>query len=63
MKEADDLGLQGTPFFFIDGRPVDLGALGADPVESMITWVNVDLELAGLDPIVCDGAARGVAVH
>ena len=63
-KQADDLGLEGTPFVFIDGRSVDLGMLGADPVESMIGWVNVDLELAGLDPIIPkDGAARGAAIH
>lgn len=45
-KQADDLGLQGTPFVFFDGRELDLSAVGANAVDDMADWVNIDLELA-----------------
>ena len=49
MKQADDLGLDGTPFVFVNGRRVDLSTLGSDPVESLADWVRLDLDQAGVD--------------
>lgn len=49
VSEADELGLQGTPFVFMNGRELDLGSLGSDAVADMMDWVEADLELAGAD--------------
>lgn len=45
-KQADELGLGGTPFVFINGREVDLKHL-TNPYEDLEDWVKVDLELLG----------------
>lgn len=46
MKEADSLGVEGTPFLFIDGEHVN----GALPVEQV--WLVIDraLKAAGVQP-------------
>jgi protein-disulfide isomerase len=47
-KQADELGLDGTPFLFINGRYVNLALLAtADDVPD---WVKLDIELAGQTP-------------
>jgi protein-disulfide isomerase len=46
MKEAEALGIEGTPYLFIDGEHVD----GAQPVEQV--WLVIDraLRAAGVEP-------------
>jgi protein-disulfide isomerase len=46
MKEAEDLGIEGTPYLFIDGEHVD----GAQPEEQV--WLVIDraLRAAGVEP-------------
>jgi protein-disulfide isomerase len=46
MKEAETLGIEGTPYLFIDGEHVD----GAQPVEQV--WLVIDraLRAAGVEP-------------
>jgi protein-disulfide isomerase len=48
-KQADELGLEGTPFIFINGREVDLGML-ANPYDDLEAWVKLEVELAGQTP-------------
>jgi protein-disulfide isomerase len=48
-KAADDLGLDGTPFLWANGRMVDLHLL-ADPENDLVDWVKLDIELAGKKP-------------
>lgn len=48
-KQADELGLDGTPFIFINGRYVNLQLLG-NPVDDLGDWVKLDIELAGQTP-------------
>lgn len=49
-KQADEVGLDGTPLMFINGRKVDLELLGANVVEDLEDWVKLDIELAGKTP-------------
>ncbi len=44
MKQAEDLGLDGTPYIWINGRLYQLG-----PTE-LEEWVQMDIELAGKTP-------------
>jgi protein-disulfide isomerase len=44
MKQAEDLGLDGTPFIWINGRLFQLG-----PTE-LEDWIAMDIELAGKTP-------------
>jgi protein-disulfide isomerase len=46
MKQADALGIEGTPYVFVDGEHVD----GAQPVEQV--WLVIDraLRAAGVEP-------------
>jgi protein-disulfide isomerase len=46
MKEAETLGIEGTPYLFIDGEHID----GAQPVEQV--WLVIDraLRAAGVEP-------------
>jgi protein-disulfide isomerase len=44
-REAQSLGIRGTPAFFINGRPV----VGAQPYESFATIINEELEANGID--------------
>ncbi len=56
-KQADELGLDGTPFLFINGRYVNLTYLtGQDDVSD---WVKLEIELAGQTPkpVASGGAA------
>lgn len=48
-KQADDLGLDGTPMIFINGRKVPLEAL-TNLYEDLEDWVKLDIELAGKTP-------------
>ncbi|AKT43955.1 DsbA family protein [Chondromyces crocatus] len=45
-KQADELGLTGTPMVFINGREVELQFLNST-YEDLEDWVKLDLELAG----------------
>lgn len=49
-KQADEVGLDGTPLIFINGRKVELEMLGANVVEELEDWVKLDIELAGKTP-------------
>ena len=49
MKQADELGLEGTPLIYINGRLVPLEQL-AQPWEDLEAWVKLDIELAGQKP-------------
>lgn len=57
--QAEQLGLDGTPFIFVNGRYVDLQKL-ANAVDDIPEWVKLDIELSGqaLKPAK-DGAAGG----
>ena len=48
-KQADGLGLDGTPFMFINGRVVKLETL-ANPYDDLVDWVRLDIELSGQTP-------------
>jgi protein-disulfide isomerase len=50
MKQADQIGLEGTPLLYISGREVDLKLLGNNPYEDLESWVKLDIELAGKVP-------------
>jgi len=43
-KQADDLGLQGTPFIYINGRFFDLDHF--DVRQDLAPWVDLDIALA-----------------
>lgn len=47
-KQADELGLDGTPFLFINGRYVNLQLLAGEA--DLLDWVKLDIELAGQTP-------------
>jgi protein-disulfide isomerase len=47
-KQAEELGLDGTPFLFINGRYVNLQLL-TNP-EDVADWVKLDIELLGQTP-------------
>jgi protein-disulfide isomerase len=49
MKQADELGLEGTPLIYINGRLVPLEQL-AQPWEDLEAWAKLDIELAGQKP-------------
>jgi protein-disulfide isomerase len=55
-KQADELGLEGTPFLFINGRTVNLELL-ANPYDDLVEWVKLDIELAGQVPKIAPSAA------
>jgi protein-disulfide isomerase len=61
-KQADDAGLDGTPFIFINGRYVDL-QLVTNPYEDLIDWVKLDIELLGKVPHIAPSgsASAGLA--
>jgi len=58
-KQADELGLDGTPFLFINGRYVNLQLL-AVPAEDIQEWVKLDIELAGQKPRAASTGAAAV---
>lgn len=47
-KQADDLGLDGTPFLFINGRYVNLSYIATQ--DDVADWIKLDIELAGQTP-------------
>jgi protein-disulfide isomerase len=47
-KQADELGLDGTPFLFINGRYVNLQYLASQ--DDVADWIKLDIELAGQTP-------------
>jgi protein-disulfide isomerase len=48
-KQADELGLDGTPMIFVNGRKVPLESL-TNIYEDLEEWVKLDIELAGKTP-------------
>lgn len=48
-KQAEEVGLEGTPLIFINGREVDLQLL-SNPTQDLEDWVKLDLELLGMTP-------------
>ncbi|WP_437598393.1 DsbA family protein [Sorangium sp. So ce590] len=48
-KQAEEVGLEGTPLIFINGREVDLQLL-TNPGDDLEAWVKLDLELLGKEP-------------
>jgi hypothetical protein len=48
-KQGEEVGLEGTPLIFINGREVDLQLL-TNPGEDLEEWVKLDLELLGKTP-------------
>jgi protein-disulfide isomerase len=50
MKEADDLGLQGTPFILVNGRELGLDAIGSDTKGDIVDWLSLDLDANGAPP-------------
>jgi len=48
-KQADGVGLEGTPTVFINGREVDLQKLN-DLYGDLEAWIKLDLELMGITP-------------
>ncbi|WP_437732534.1 DsbA family protein [Sorangium sp. So ce1335] len=48
-KQADEVGLEGTPLVFVNGREVDLQLL-TNPPADLEEWVKVELELLGHTP-------------
>jgi protein-disulfide isomerase len=53
-KQAEELGLDGTPFLFINGRYVNLQLLG-NPIDDLADWVKLDIELSGQAPKAVKG--------
>jgi protein-disulfide isomerase len=47
-KQADELGLDGTPFLFINGRYLNLQLLATQ--DDVADWIKLDIELAGQTP-------------
>jgi protein-disulfide isomerase len=47
-KQADELGLDGTPFLFVNGRYMNLNYVASG--EDVQDWVKLDIELAGQTP-------------
>jgi protein-disulfide isomerase len=45
-SQAEQLGLDGTPFIFINGRYVDLQKL-TNAIDDIPEWVKLDIELSG----------------
>jgi protein-disulfide isomerase len=49
QKQADQLGLEGTPMMFINGREVNLEQLN-NPKTDLEDWIVLDLTLMGKEP-------------
>ena len=60
-KQADGVGLQGTPTVFVNGREVDLGKL-TDLFGDLEEWIKLDLELAGIKPAPAPAKPEGSAI-
>lgn len=59
-KQAEELGLDGTPFLFINGRYVNLQFL-PNPPDDVADWVKLDMELLGQTPKAVNVKAAGSA--
>jgi hypothetical protein len=60
-KQADELGLDGTPFLFINGRYVNLTLLATQ--DDVSDWIKLDIELAGQKPMPAAAAAPVAPAH
>ncbi len=60
-KQADGVGLSGTPTVFINGREVDLSKL-TDLFGDLEEWIKLDLELAGIKPAPAPAKPSGSAI-
>jgi thiol-disulfide isomerase/thioredoxin len=58
-KQADELGLDGTPFLFINGRYVNLTLLATQ--DDVADWIKLDIELAGQKPMPAASGSAAVA--
>lgn len=50
IKQANDLGLNGTPFIWVNGRLLPFDKLGGNFLQEFEQWVKLDIELAGQTP-------------
>lgn len=50
MKQADKLGMEGTPMLYINGRKVPLASLIPFP-EELFTWIADDIRMRGMMPM------------
>jgi protein-disulfide isomerase len=48
-KQAEQVGLEGTPMIFVNGREIDLKSL-VNVYDDLEAWVKLDIELAGKTP-------------
>jgi protein-disulfide isomerase len=55
QKEADRLGLTGTPFIFINGREFDLAYFHLEG--DLAAWVALEVELTSQKPSAAKAAA------
>lgn len=53
MKEAENLGIEGTPYLFIDGEHID----GAQPLPQVWAAIDRALRAAGVEPPPADAPA------
>jgi protein-disulfide isomerase len=58
-KQAEELGLEGTPFIFINGRNLPTEILTS--YDDLVEWVKLDIESAGLVPKVAAPKASASA--
>jgi protein-disulfide isomerase len=58
-KQAEELGLDGTPFLFINGRLVNLTLLATQ--DDVSDWIKLEIELAGQKPNPAPAAGTGSA--
>lgn len=56
-KQAEELGLDGTPFIFINGR--NLGLQFITDQDDLVDWVKLEIELAGKVPKQVAPSASG----
>ena len=58
LEQGKSLGIEGTPTLYINGRDLPLPLLSYDEVEA---WIDLELELAGVDPTPLHAAAAASA--
>lgn len=49
VKQADGLGLSGTPTVYINGRELDVTTL-TNALDDVVAWVELDIRLMGKEP-------------
>lgn len=62
-KQGDEIGLEGTPLLYINGREVELKHLGNKPYEDLEAWIKLDIELAGKVPRSTVGGKAAGSAH